>query len=485
MSRARPVSRGLPAALAALALLFPAGCGDSRAPAAARAGNLRAVAGWPAPILIVGIDALRADHVSFAAEPAPDRPGPRGARTRDTTPFLSELAARGIVFDRAYAHASWSRASMASLWTSRLPGDHGCTGRTGRLPEAATTLAEVLRDAGWDTRGLFNNGNLEAVFGLGQGFADSRFVRGRTTSPYADAASLQRPWEELLAQLSPPPFLVALQLVDPHAPYHAHAAHDFRRPDGGSFDGSDLALGPFRKRAPSAAHRRRAIDLYDGELAALDARLRRMFERLRATWLDSAWIVVVGSHGEGLWDHGSQGHGHQLYEEQVRVPLIVVPPGGLTTARRVPEPFPLIDLAPTLLDLVGLPACPDFHGQSWLASLLGDAAAPVRPIVLQQELDGERLAAVIDGKDKLIVDLERGTRRLFDLSGNPHEQLAFALDPDAQPSAVADRLAQVLAETLARQARAGSARSEPLTAADLPVALRLHLAALGYTGADG
>ena len=470
MSRAASTLPALRSALLGLAL---AACGPA-APGPGRGGALDAVAGWPAPVVLVVIDTLRADHVTMSGY------------ARDTTPYLAELAAHGIVFERAYANASWTRPSMASLWTSRLPGAHGCVGRAGRLADDAVTLPEVLRDAGWDTRGLVANGNVERVFGFAQGFASYRFVKGRPLQPYADAAFLDRAWSELLAGLAAPPFLVYLHLVDPHDPYLPHPEHDYATGDVGSFDGTALSLDPYRVRAPSEPNRRRVIDLYDGEIAFADAQLRRLLGRLRGSGLlDAAWIVVTSDHGEGLWDHGDQGHAWQVYEEQVRVPLLIVPPGGLAEGRRVTEPFPLVDLAPTLLELNGLAPCASFDGRSWVPFLLGREAAPERPIVIEEEVDHVKLAAVVSGRHKLIADLYRGTQRVFDLERNPGEDPSLALDPSVEPTAESKALERALAEALAASRRGAPGRAAAsVDLGALPVELRQHLAELGYTGGD-
>src|SRR5262249_7728130 len=150
-------------------------------------------AGLPAPIVLVVVDTMRPDHTSLY-----------GA-TRDTTPYLRELGQHAFVFDRAYATASWTRPSMASLFTSRLPESHGCEGRQGRLSPSLPTLPKLLAAQGWDTRAVVANGNLAPVWGFDQGWVSFRWVRGRPLWPYADAAYLQPVVEETLAQLHAPP----------------------------------------------------------------------------------------------------------------------------------------------------------------------------------------------------------------------------------------------------------------------------------------
>ncbi|HTE05977.1 MAG TPA: sulfatase, partial [Planctomycetota bacterium] len=316
--------------------------------------QLVAASGWAAPVVLVVVDTLRLDHTSL------------GGCERDTTPFLAELARRAVVFDAARAQSSWTRPSMASLFTSRLPAGHGCEGRLGRVAESVPLLPELLHEAGYDARAVQANGNLAAVYGFDRGFSDYRCLKGRPLLPYADAAFLRGFVENTARALQPPPFFLYLHYVDPHDPYLLHPEHDWNPAYAGTFDGTERSLQPFRLRRPSAANLARTVDLYDGEIAWVDDQLRSLFGFLSAQGtLEHAWIVITSDHGEGLWQHRIQGHADELYEEQLRVPLLLLPPGGLDRPLHVPEPFPLMDLAPTLLDLLGLPPCESFAGRSW------------------------------------------------------------------------------------------------------------------------
>jgi arylsulfatase A-like enzyme len=448
--------------LAALA----AGCGGVEPDVA----KLRDAAGLPAPIVLIVIDSLRPDHTSVFGY------------ARDTTPWLAELAQHAFVFERAYANASWTRPSMATLLTSRLPESHGCEDRDGCLAAALDTLPEVLAAHGWDTRAVVANGNLAPVWGFAQGWAEYRCVKGRPLWPYAEAAYLAPIVRETIGRLKAPPFLLYLHYVDPHDPWMAHPEHDVDPGYTGTFDGSITSLEPFRRREPSPADRQRAIDLYDGEIAYVDQQIRDQLRTLADTGLlDACWLVVTADHGEGLWDHVVQGHSEEVFEPQIRVPLVIRPPGGLTAERRISQPIALIDLAPTLLELVGLPSPAAFEGRSWAPFLLGTGPAPERPIIVNERVDDIDLAALVDGRRKLIVDARAGRAMFYDLVTNPQERedLASDLARDPLPPALESRGLLERAMAAARAARPSPAR---VAAEAVPPDVAEQLRAMGYTG---
>jgi arylsulfatase A-like enzyme len=461
------VRRFAPALLALLAA-----CGPSATPARE---TLAEVAGWPAPILFVLVDTLRADHTSLHGY------------ERDTTPFLSELAESSIVFDRAQATSSWTRPSVASLFTARLPEAHGCEDRQGFLSESLTLLPEALHAVGYETRGVISNGQISDVWGFDQGWDDYRFVKRRPLLEYTDAGLLELFVTQAIDLLAPPPFFLYLHYVDPHSPYVLHPEHEWDPEYDGTFNGEMATLEPFRHRTPSPANRQRIVDLYDGEVAYLDRHMRRLFDDLDTRGLlDKCWVVITSDHGEGLWDHGEMGHAGEVFQEQLHVPLLIRPPGGLETPMRVPERFSLIDLAPTLVQLVGVKPPAEWDGLSWASHLAGNAPPPVRPVITDEEVDGKRLAVIVDGPWKLVVDLESGERTFYDLDRNPDELDSLAIDPLETPHAEAERLERELSLTLS-----GAARRRPPDAVlpadqpfQLPPDVAAQMEALGYVGGD-
>ncbi len=300
-------SLSLAGLLAAAALL--AGCGSSDAPC----------------VLIVTLDTTRADAVGFSG--GPER----------VTPVLDALAAESVVFERARTVAPITLPAHSSMLTGLYPPRHGVRlNGTQALPESATTLAERARDAGYETAAFVAAAVLDRNFGLAQGFE----TYGAPLRPQSDAGPHfpERPAaevvDEALAWLEDGwnrrrPFLLWVHLFDPHNPYE---------PD-------------------SRFYLQAGLDSYLGEVAAADHAVGRLLDDLRERGvLDRTCVVVVGDHGEGLEEHDEATHGALCFETTVRVPMLVRFPGGHRAGERSTATVSVVDLYPTLLDVLGLPA---------------------------------------------------------------------------------------------------------------------------------
>ena len=367
--------RRLAAAAAAALVAAFAGCGagpTSRAPER------------PPDVLLVLVDALRRDHVSSYGYPKP------------TTPYLDELAERGVAFEDALAQAPQTLNSTASLLTSRnfpfllwgvehdpIPGvapeRHEQWARTPRLAAANLSLAEVLRDAGYQTVALFNNPHHHATSGFDQGFEASRLLPRDPDTAYARAESLVDAFLEWHAgRDGSRPYFAYLHAMDPHTPYRPTAAARalFPPPAGRHL----YANGPPEASFTEAdlAH---MTALYDAEIRAFDDELRRLVDELdRRDGGGRTVVVVTADHGEELMDHGGLGHGKTVELELLRIPLVMA--GGAFAEHAGMRVEPLVrnlDLAPTIVELAGLPIPAEFEGLS-LLPLVADAA-PVPPSV--------------------------------------------------------------------------------------------------------
>jgi arylsulfatase len=448
-------------------------------------------------VILLLLDTLRADHTSLV--------GHRHGRT--TTPALDRLASESWVFSRAYSAASWTRPSVASLFSSRLPSSHGCEGRDGVLSPDITTLAESMAEGGWRTHGVISNGQVLSIYGFDQGF--ERYVHKNENVPaghvgpprnaYVNARKLVEPVLEAVDRQDPRPLFLYAHYVDPHDPFRAHEETDFDPTYAGPMDGSREALTPYRWEAPpDPAERQRVLDLYDGEILWMDQQLDRLFTKLDERGvLDRAWVVVTSDHGEGLWDHRIQSHGQEIFEEQVHVPLIIRPPGGREGRVDVTHPVSLIDVAPTLLECVGLPVPAGFEGRSWAGALLRDEPPPARPVVLDEKLNDVHLAGLVDGDRKLIVELakpgatfepiQRAVVRsalLYDLTANPDEDPDEALDITSLREPEGSRMFGELVAALMAAEERREALGE-LAAPDESDEQIRALKALGYLGDDG
>ncbi len=303
-------------------------------------------------VILICLDTVRADRL-----------GCYGYRANETTPRLDALANESTLFVDASASACWTKPSVPSFLTGTYPLEHGVYEgsahdeggeRSDVLPEAATTLAEMFRDAGWSTAAFVRNAQLRRGLGFEQGFelyqdeaGDAREIRWRAQD-WLDARAGNRP------------FFLYLHFLDAHWPWPvpeeyatrfapAEAIAPFRgkgsRPLRDAVNAGERVLGQVEREAMGA--------LYDGSLRYIDDQLSELFAWLerRGRWRDTV-VCVIADHGEEFGEHGKLGHGHGLYEGLLRVPWILRVPGR--PARRVEAPVSLIDLFPTLLSAAGL-----------------------------------------------------------------------------------------------------------------------------------
>jgi choline-sulfatase len=298
-----------------------------------RSGELRG-----ADVLLVTIDTLRADHIGAYGGRAP-------------TPTLDALAARGVRFTHAYAHAPMTLPAHTSIMTGLLPVTHGVhVNSSAGLDAHVPTLAEQFRRAGYRTAAFVGAFVLDARVGLARGFDvyDDRVgsdigavtfgVQKRTADRVLQAAAA---WILGNAR-QPAPFFVWIHLFDPHAPY----------------------------RAPV----RRVADPYDDEIAFADAELGGFLGKLRETGrLDRTLIVALADHGESLGEHGEMTHGLFAYESTLRIPLILAGPSIHPDVSD--EPIAEADVLPTILDLAGIEMRALIDGRSILPALRHESAA--------------------------------------------------------------------------------------------------------------
>ena len=420
----------------------------------------------PPNLLLVTIDTLRADHCSLYGYGRP------------TPPRLERLAREGIRFAAAYSPMPSTGPSHASLFTSLHPLTHRVLANGYRLPDEHEVLAETLRARGYQTAAVIAAYPLKSRFGYSRGFEsyDETFTEEEAsvrrtgwegkplTEPFdrRGTAVTRRALEWLGRQRRAGPFFLWLHYFDPHSPYDP--------PE------------PFRSRfAPGESPRdgmAATIAAYDGEIAFTDQQVGRVVDALDSAGLGGTTLVVVtADHGEGLLSHQAREHGEEIYEEAVRVPLLLRWTGRLPAGRQIEEPVEAIDLAPTVFELLrGGPAPAGFRGRALAASLAGAGVAESRPVFLQSEhRDGPQgvIFGVRQGRwkylERRIEERPHGTE-VFDLVSDPKETTnLIAQRPDE-----ARRLAAVL--RVWRTSRGGAPAAPP----ELSPADREALRALGY-----
>ena len=416
----------------------------------------------PAPpnLIVVNVDTLRADHLSVYGYP------------RDTAPFLAELAEASVVFEAARSNSSFTRESVGSLLTGRLPSRLGRTGWNAAPDASGPHLGRLLARAGHRTAFLSNTVMLKHR-GFSQGFDVVQHLPERWDLSGAGAKLVDRALAFLDA--GAPPFGLYLHFLDPHAPY----APPPERMERLGAPTTPAPLSLYEEAIPGLAALRaegfgpgdpRFEDLiarYDAEIRDVDAALRALFEGLEARGLAERTVVVVtADHGEEFLEHDYLEHGWTLYDEVLRVPLLLWAPGRLAPAR-VAEPVSQIDLLPTLATLLGLSLDADsVDGVSWLEAS-GDGfrvSPPSRPQVAELLLGRRSMlrSVVLDGWKYIAVHHEVAPEdrsdhdasnakppawsptpvreQLFDLTRDPGERRDLVADHPERAAALATHL---------------------------------------------
>ncbi|MCB9796725.1 MAG: sulfatase [Alphaproteobacteria bacterium] len=423
-------------------------------------------------LLVVVVDALRAD----ALEPYGGPPTPAAAR----------LAADGVVFEQAYAHATSTRASVASLMSSTLPSAHQAA--TSALSDSADTLAEALSRGGYVTGGLPNHEGLTRHANLQQGFDYYHYMA--PDLPLLGTESVSRLWAyqqlvEALERLSPGEARVT-DFYRP-APEVVEAAQRFIEAQGPRrwmlwvhlMEPHAPCFGADGQRIRGAPGAEALHACYAEEVQAADQGLGALLD-----WLDSTGryadtlILLTADHGEELGEHGGAGHGDALYQEQLHVPLIVKLAGQELAGRRARWRVRHIDVAPTLVELAGVASGAGWRGEPLLEELaraaLMEADAPTPPdllVLAEQSVLGLPMVAVIDGNWKLIRAAEGNPRglppvQLFDLNADPGETRDVARQHGARVTALSRISGELLREAGGESAAADSARLKALGYAD-------------------
>ena len=389
-------------------------------------------------VLMILIDTLRADRL-----------GSYGY-SRNTSPVLDSLAASGVRFARVEAQSSWTKCSMASLWTALVPTRTGVTRFSHVLAHEATSGAERLHDAGFRTAGIWRNGWVANNFGFDQGF-DLYFrpTPSRTQERFERRSPGTHPlqgtdWDATEAALAylrargHERFFLYVHYMDVHQYLYDQVAADLEF-------GTDFS------------------DAYDSAIHWVDRNVGLLLDELAAQDLARETIVVVASdHGEGFYEHGREFHARTLYREVTEVPLLISLPFRLEGGIVVEELVRNLDLWPTLLDLLGLEALPEADGRS-LVPLIHAASdgARTKPEAVDAFAFLDLTWGRADRKPLPLVSVRSGPHRLlfapgapgrlklFDHSEDPWEQVDVSSEQPTRTAELRRRAEQVLANATA------------------------------------
>lgn len=441
----------------------------------------------PAPVgvVLVVVDALRADHL-----------GHYGYR-RATSPGLDDFAGHATRFTDCQASASWTNPSVASLFTGLDTPRHATNAFGAALPEQSVTLAELARSAGWATAAISFNPGIRSELDFDQGFDEFDEFLGKSTH-YPDIADMVARVGSWLERRDGRPFLLYLHPMNVHGPYRVPDEHRtvlLGRPPSREFRyyagsmrrilrGGDLEA---RAMVPPS-YLESLVDSYDTAVRYSTDQIGRLFQALeRAGVYRDSLVIVTSDHGEELFDHGGFSHGYTLHRELLHVPLYVKLPRQ-AEPRVVDAPVSLVDLLPTVLDVLGIGIPDGLDGRSLrrLAEGRGDPRfGDPRTRLAQVSRPGRCQArAITDGEYKLIhIDANyeglRDVVRLYDVAADVLETNDLA---DARPEVAARMLGALEAAFAAAEGRALDAAENRLGDLD-----RDRLRALGYLddGDDG
>jgi arylsulfatase A-like enzyme len=363
-------------------------------------------------VVFILVDTLRADRLSAYGH------------ERVTSPILDSVARTGVRFAHVQSQSSWTKASMASLWSGLYPRRIGVTRFDHSLSETATLPAEILRDAGFRTAGIYRNGWVDANFGFGQGFeiylsprpsaTPLRMERGAGPS----AAQLQgsdvdatHAAREFLRSHGHERFFLYLHYMDVHQYLYAE--------ESGLF-GTDIR------------------DVYDNAIHWTDRNVSAVLAELDSRdLLDRTLVVIAADHGEQFYEHGGEGHAQNLYREVTETPWILVLPFRLDPGVVIEQPAQNVDVWPTVLDLLGFEFPGETDGRSMVPLIRAALGGPPPPEELLErrsfaeldrfwgKADMERIefVSVVDGPYHLVEHFAKEPRvELYDRLTDPTEQ---------------------------------------------------------------
>jgi len=364
-------------------------------------------------VLLISVDTLRADRLGCYGY------------NKHITGMMDFWAQHGVRFESAYAPSPWTLPSHASVFTGLYPTEHLAIDEKINIDKNAVMLTEQMKAAGFVTAAFVSHYYLGAEYGFDRGFKDF-YIK-----PNATADEMVVKVTNWLKSHKKDNFFLFLHLFDPHSPYQPPA--DYARKhyptDTGVFISGttkDIMSVVTDWPAPKSKNVLRALSgLYDGEIDFTDKQLEVLFKFMQENLLDQNTLVVLFSdHGEEFMEHGLMEHGFTLYQEQLHVPFIWYYPAAFQPGLVVQEPVSLIDLAPTLLEFLGLKPINNISGKSVLPLLRGQNVNLNRHLLAETTRQGPDRVALIKGRDKYIYSPK------FRLNSRRFDEMLFNLETD-------------------------------------------------------
>ncbi len=388
-------------------------------------------------VIILLIDALRADHLSCYGY------------SRDTTPNIDKFSKDAVMFTQAISHSTFTKTSVASLFTSRYPYQHGVYWGNNKhssdnitsdlLGEEEITLAELLLQNGFVTLSWVHNAHLNPYLGFGQGFFEYKTFEGS----WHKVSSIRRINEDFLKEIGELElgheynFFAYLHYADVHGPYRPRSPYDtmFGVYSSDVYSGIDFDNWGYHRA--QIIEGKKNIDkndvdqlmaYYDGQILRLDRQIGFLLEELKKAGLyDNTLIVLTADHGEAFMEHGFLFHNEPPYDELIRVPLIIKFPNSLYRGRVVESQVQLIDVMPTILDFLKIKANGKLEGLSLLNYLDKSRSKNIkinspRYAVSEIRLDEGGLAVSVRTEKYKYIDFQDKKDELYDLRVDPREK---------------------------------------------------------------
>lgn len=396
----------------------------------------------PLNVLLISIDTLRADHLGCYGYP------------NINTPNIDEFAARSVKFERCFSAAPITLPSHTTMLTGMYPPRHSVRDNgTFTVPDDIPTLATILGDHGYDTGGVIGSYPLHSDFGLSRGFShwDEEFqpddkVILQVFFDERNAEAVARRTSYMLTNELEEPFFQFVHFFDPHQPWQA--------PE------------------PYASHYRTSP--YDGEIALVDTWIGHLLGNLESLGIaDRTVVILTADHGEGFLDHEEYSHSILLYNETVRVPLLLSIPGQPASVE--PRPVSLADITPTILEVLGIPAPEELDGRSLIGTPDPNRTIYVESLSGRLGHGWNDIRALVKNDRKLIL----GTpSQLFDVRTDLRERHDLAAEETGLVVDLERDLRELVTHTVGRHHLA-----DRYTLASDETADRLR--ALGYLSVDG
>jgi len=386
---------------------------------------------------MLSIDTLRADGLGCYGNPL------------NTSPHIDALAQEGILFENALAQSSWTLPSHMTMFTSLYPSVHGCVRSPmwsryiDKLDDYWITLPEVLKSHGYHTAAFTDGALLGPAFNFDQGFDVCDDSGGGIEKIVPKAIQ----WLERAS--SQTPFFLFLHCYDVH---HYRPPKDLEQQFAANYTGKlkkyrdsgheleeRITSNAFYTLSPADIDYLKA--LYHAEIKLTDRTFDKILSHLKNNHLyDNTIIIVTSDHGEEFWEHRGTGHGWSLHQHQLKVPLIIKSPTLPPPPRKITPRAGLIDIAPTILDMLGIPLPTDFQGLSLIPLILDPKAFPQRTFLAEASHLGHQKAVIHKGRSFLFNKFPPVGERLFDLRSfiptwravmncSPHELYDLSADP--------------------------------------------------------